>query len=303
MPCFRDRSGPCFSSDPTASAATRTCRLGRPTRGSAPTNAPSAPTASSACCTMSARTAAVASCQGRYAQRASGAPGSRSPSGRHPRSACTWSGTGWSWQRSSRLCATSRPRSGRQLRGRPRVVRARAAARTPPVPSRPLAVVFDVIETLFALDPLRGRMAAAGVPGARLEAWFARTLRDGMALDATGLYRPFKDVATAALLGLMAEEGVAPDRVKAEGVVAGFAELPAQPDAGAAMRRLREAGVRVAALTNGAAALTRGLLEKAGLAELVERVISVAEVEHWKPRPEVYRHAPTGSASSPPDWR
>ena len=159
------------------------------------------------------------------------------------------------------------------------------------MPTRPVAVVFDVIETLFALDPLRERMAAAGVPGARLETWFARTLRDGMALDATGVYRPFKEVATAALLGLMAEEGAAPDQGKAEAVVAGFAELPAQPDAGAAMRRLREAGVRVAALTNGAAESTRGLLENAGLADMVERVISVAEVEHWKPRPEVYCHA------------
>src|SRR5262249_28510040 len=52
--------------------------------------------------------------------------------------------------------------------------------------SRPAAVVFDVIETLMPPAPLRERFAAAGLPPYLLELWFTRTLRDGMALAATG---------------------------------------------------------------------------------------------------------------------
>lgn len=157
--------------------------------------------------------------------------------------------------------------------------------------TRPAAVAFDVIETLFPLEPLRPRLEAIGVPGAALDAWFARTLRDAMAMDATGVYAPFKGVATAALLGVMVENKLAPDRARAEGVVAGFGELPAHPDVAPAMRRLREAGIRVAAFSNGAAETTERLVRGAGLGDLVEMVIAVAEVSHWKPRPEVYRHA------------
>ena len=44
-------------------------------------------------------------------------------------------------------------------------------------------------------------------------------------------------------------------------------------------------------LTNGGAANTRKLLTAAGVVDFVEKVISVEEVGHWKPHPDVYRHA------------
>jgi 2-haloacid dehalogenase len=49
--------------------------------------------------------------------------------------------------------------------------------------------------------------------------------------------------------------------------------------------------VHIATLTNGSASIARGLLERAGLDELVERHIDVTEVSRWKPAPEPYRHA------------
>lgn len=47
----------------------------------------------------------------------------------------------------------------------------------------------------------------------------------------------------------------------------------------------------MATLTNGAAEVGRKLLERAGLADLVERFLSVDEVRRWKPAPEPYLHA------------
>ena len=67
---------------------------------------------------------------------------------------------------------------------------------------RPAVVAFDVIETLMSLEPLRARLTDIGQPAALLEAWYTRTLRDGMALSATGDYAGFADVAEAALRGL-----------------------------------------------------------------------------------------------------
>ena len=57
------------------------------------------------------------------------------------------------------------------------------------------------------------------------------------------------------------------------------------------MRKLAAAGVRMATLTNGAAEIATKLLDRAGLADLVERSLSVDEVRRWKPAPQPYLHA------------
>jgi 2-haloacid dehalogenase len=63
------------------------------------------------------------------------------------------------------------------------------------VATRPVAVAFDVIETLMPLEPLRERFTAAGLPAHLLELWFARTPRDRIMLATTGDYAPFGEVA------------------------------------------------------------------------------------------------------------
>lgn len=74
-------------------------------------------------------------------------------------------------------------------------------------------------------------------------------------------------------------------------MLAGFAELPAHPDAEPAMRLLAEGGVRMVCLTNGAAETTSAFLRRTGLDGYIERVISTAEVNSWKPPARVYHHA------------
>ena len=108
--------------------------------------------------------------------------------------------------------------------------------------SRPAAVVFDVIETLMPLAPLRERFTAAGLPPHLLDLWFTRTLRDGMALAATGEYTPFAEVAGQAL---RAVSGYRADSAQAASVLAGLSELPAHPDALPAAELLAGAGVRL----------------------------------------------------------
>ena len=93
---------------------------------------------------------------------------------------------------------------------------------------RPAVVAFDVIETLVSLEPLRARLTQTGQPPGLLEAWYTRTLRDGMALSATGDYTGFTEVADAALRGLT-HYTISDDQVAY--VMAGFDELPAFPDA------------------------------------------------------------------------
>ena len=153
---------------------------------------------------------------------------------------------------------------------------------------RPAVVAFDVIETLMSLEPLRALLTGIGQPAGLLEAWYTRTLRDGMALSATGDYVPFAEVAEAALRGLT-HYTVSDSQVAS--VMAGFDELPAFPDAVPALSRMAEAGVRMACLTNGSAYLASSFVNRTGLGSLVDRVISVEEVYRWKPAGVVYLYA------------
>jgi 2-haloacid dehalogenase len=154
--------------------------------------------------------------------------------------------------------------------------------------SRPAVVAFDVIETLMSLEPLRARLVEADQPAHMLEAWYTRTLRDGMALSAAADYVAFTDVAEAALRALT-NYSISDEQITQ--VMAGFDELPAFDDAVPAVTLLADAGLRVACLTNGSAHLTSSFVNRTGLGSLVDRVIPAGEVYRWKPATVVYLYA------------
>jgi 2-haloacid dehalogenase len=156
---------------------------------------------------------------------------------------------------------------------------------------RPHAVALDIVETVFALEPLGARLQSAGLPATALRLFFAQMLRDAFALEASGVYKPFREVAAGSLGVVMANHGLQADKAKVESVLAGFAELPPHPDVAQALERFQGAGLRVIALTNGGAENTQKLLKRAGFASFVEKVISIDEVRRWKPNREVYLHA------------
>jgi 2-haloacid dehalogenase len=162
---------------------------------------------------------------------------------------------------------------------------------------RPLVIAFDVIETLFPLEPIRQRLIAEGQPGHLLEQWFARLLRDAFAVVASGGYRPFGEFAAAALRSSVSTPLT---DAQVQAILAGFTELAPHPDVVPAVGRLRDAGIRMVTLTNGSAANTSALLRRAGIDEDIEQVLSVDDIQRWKPAPEIYRHAAT-STGVPPD--
>lgn len=156
------------------------------------------------------------------------------------------------------------------------------------MPGRPLVIAFDVIETMFPLEPLRQRLVAAGQSGHVLEVWFSTLLRNAFALVASGGYRPFGEIAADALRS--AADGPVTDE-QVHDVLAGFAELDPHEDVEPAMRTAGEAGVRMITLTNGSARMTAGLLRRAGLDRYIEASLSVDDIQRWKPAPEIYLHA------------
>jgi 2-haloacid dehalogenase len=154
--------------------------------------------------------------------------------------------------------------------------------------ARPAAVAFDVIGTLMDLEPLRVQLTDIGQPPHLLEQWYARTIRDGMALSATGDYADFPDVAASALREIT---GYAVTDAQVAKMLSGISSLSAFPDALPACERLHAAGIRVALLTNGAPRPATAFVSRSGLEPYVDRVISIREVQRWKPWAIVYRYA------------
>lgn len=157
-------------------------------------------------------------------------------------------------------------------------------------PRRPKLVAFDVIGTLFPLDPLLPRIEELGLPPLGLEAWFATALRDAFAISAVGGFRPFTTVLEQALDQVLAGQDLDPEQRLRTGLVTAMETLVPARDARAAFEALGKADIQIVALSNGAMRVTRKLLGSAGLEPLVNRIVSVEEVKLFKPRQEVYVH-------------
>ena len=145
------------------------------------------------------------------------------------------------------------------------------------------AVLFDVLGTLFTFEPLEKKLRPAA-----LDAWLGRLLHSATSLTLAGRYAPFTDLAESTLRTTVAKLALKQD---AAAILATLSELPPDPDADAAFDRLERAGLLIGVLTNGDERLTRALLDSAGLEERVAEIVSVEEVELYKPHPATYRHA------------
>lgn len=167
---------------------------------------------------------------------------------------------------------------------------------------RPASVAFDVIGTLFSLEPLRTRLQAAGLPPDALETWYAESLRDAFALAASGngSYQPFQALLDANLDVLSLRHGSVLGRLRKGGILSALQELPPHPDAAEALAALAAAGIPAIAFSNGGAAATEALLRRAGLRDAVRLVVSTDEAGLSKPRREAYHHA-AARAGTPPD--
>lgn len=155
---------------------------------------------------------------------------------------------------------------------------------------RPALVVFDVVETLANLNPVEQRHTEVGLAADVLPRWFTRLLRDGAALTVAGDYAGFAEVTASAL---RAKTSGALSETDIQYAVGGFAVLGPQSDAVAALRAATAAGLRILTLSDGAAAATRAFLHRAGVADLVEQVLSIDQVQAWKPARAPYDLAVT----------
>lgn len=152
-------------------------------------------------------------------------------------------------------------------------------------------IVFDLMGTLLnfqALDPYFERFF--GDAAVRKE-WFAQTLQLAMAAVLTNAYENF-GVQTDTGLEITARRYKVSLLGEEKNLILNtLRKLRPYPEAAQSLQRLRDAGLRLAILTDSTAQVAEAQLAFAGLREHFEQVISADEIHCFKPAPEVYHLA------------
>lgn len=160
--------------------------------------------------------------------------------------------------------------------------------RIPPV----RMIGFDVFGTL--VDPTGIADVLRPYAGERTPALVAEWRRSQLEFTfrraAMGRYQPFDRVTRAALDRAVTLTDVNIPPSEREELTAAWARLPPFPEAADALEKLRAAGHRCVAFSNGTPAGLQALLKYANLDGHLDDVLSVEQVGTYKPAPAVYEH-------------
>ncbi len=155
----------------------------------------------------------------------------------------------------------------------------------------PRVCVFDVNETLLdlaALDPHFERVFGdAAVRGE----WFGQMIQSALVSTVTGAYSDFGAIGGAALQMTAERRGVELSEEDRQSILTTVPQLPPHPEVQEALERLRDAGFRLATLTNSTQQVADQQMENSGLGEFFEQMMSADEVQRLKPAPEPYQMA------------
>ncbi len=160
---------------------------------------------------------------------------------------------------------------------------------TPPVLAPIDACVFDAYGTLFDVHSAAAqcRDALGGQAAAVSATWRQKQLEYSWLRSLMGVHADFAEVTGQALDFALAEAGIA-DTALRHRLLDIYQRLSAFPEVPATLAALRDAGFRTAILSNGSPAMLHSAVEHAGLATLLDQVLSVEAVGIYKPHPSVY---------------
>ena len=151
-----------------------------------------------------------------------------------------------------------------------------------------MKIAFDVNETLLDLAPLDQLFEEAFGDASLRQQWFGQMLQLAFVGGLVDRYVDFTTAQRAALQMLARVRGIDVGDYQAQRIVDGMRTLPAHPEVPAALDRLKEAGFRLATLTNSPLDVAHDQVRNAGIADRFDAVLSADQVRALKPRPEPY---------------
>ena len=104
-----------------------------------------------------------------------------------------------------------------------------------------------------------------------------------------GRYADFWRVAGDALSFAAEQAGVRASNMEVDRLMRALLELEGHPDAINTLKTLRSAGLRLAVVSNATPAMLASWVEGAGMAGLLDRIVSTDAIGTYKPDPRAYQ--------------
>ncbi len=151
--------------------------------------------------------------------------------------------------------------------------------------------VFDVNETLLDLGALDPHFERVFGDASVRQVWFGQFLTSWLTATVTGMYREFGTIGGTALEMVAERQGVELSDEDKQQILGSIQELPPHPEVEESLGRLREAGLRLATLTNSTQRVADAQIDNSGLRGYFDQVLSADTVQRLKPAPEPYHMA------------
>ena len=167
----------------------------------------------------------------------------------------------------------------------------------------PRIIVFDVNETLLNLRALDPHFKQAFGRSIARKEWFSQLIRSALVATVTNVYSDFSTLGGAALEMTAKRRGISLDSDERAQILGAMRKLSPHAEVPESLSTLRDAGLRLAALTNSTAKVADAQLKHAGLHEYFEQVLSADLIRRLKPAAESYHMAAQRLGAEPRDIR
>jgi 2-haloacid dehalogenase len=154
------------------------------------------------------------------------------------------------------------------------------------------ACLFDAYGTLFDVNSAAERAQDALLEKwpQLAEVWRAKQLQYTWLRSLTGRHVDFWQLTSDAL-DFALDTLKLPNGHLHDDLMALYLRLGAYPEVKKTLTRLKAAGLQCAILSNGSPRMLSACIENAGIADLLDAVLSVEELKVYKPHPTVYQLA------------
>ena len=150
-------------------------------------------------------------------------------------------------------------------------------------------LLFDINETTLDLAPMRPHFRDAFGDEGVAATWFARLLHASTVCVITNVQTDFGTLGRVTLDAVAARSGVTLTDGQQQVILDQMAHLPAHADVKPALVRLRSAGFRPVAFTNSSHEMAAQQIDRAGLTDHFDDVVSVEIAGTFKPDAAAYR--------------
>ena len=169
--------------------------------------------------------------------------------------------------------------------------------------ARPRAVLFDLYGTLLDVYSV-GELAEQLFPGAGAslaKLWRDRQIDFTRLVSMGGRYRPFRELTVDALHSAAAALSLPLDEGASERLMNRYAHLPTFPESLGVLQALHERGISCGVLSNGDPEMLAESVRNAGLAGVLDPVLSVHATRRYKVDPAAYAIGPVALGLAAPE--